>query len=108
MYMGKKQTPPWAQPHLVVEEHVDDGVDNSAKLCQDGGHHAGHGGDQSWPTERGQKGHDAVGHPAQQVAGHHGWNHDQNVLLSSLSCRQVDCTHLDTQRRRGECKEYKS
>lgn len=82
--------------HLVVEEHVDDGVDNGAELGQDGGHHTRHGSDQSRPTEGGHQRHDAVGHPAQHVAGHHGQHHHQNVLLSALSCQQIDFTHLDT------------
>lgn len=33
--------------HLVVEEHVDDRVDDSAELGQDGGYHTSHGSDQS-------------------------------------------------------------
>lgn len=82
--------------HLVVEEHVDDRVDDGAELGQDGGHHASRGSDQSRPTEGGHQRRDAVGHPAQHVAGHHGQHHHQNVLLSALSCQQVDLTHLET------------
>lgn len=81
--------------HLVVEEHVDDGVDDSAEFGQDGGHHTCQGSDQPRPTKRGQQRDDAIGHPAQHVAGHHGQHHHQNVLLSALSCQQIDFTHLE-------------
>lgn len=82
-------------PHLVVEEHVDDRVDDGAELGQDGGHNAGRGSHQFRPAEGGHQRHDAVGHPAQHVAGHHGQHHHQDVLLSALSCQQIDLTHLE-------------
>jgi len=82
-------------PHLVVEEHVDDGVDDSAELGLDRGNHTRHGSDQSRPTEGGHQRHGAVGHPAQHVAGHHGQHHGQNALLSALSGQQIDLTHLE-------------
>lgn len=80
--------------HLVVEEHVDDRVDDSAELGQDGGYHTSHGSDQSRPAEGGHQCHNTVGHPAQHVAGHHGQHHHQNVLLPALGCQQIDLTHL--------------
>lgn len=99
---------PALRSHLVVEENVDDGVDDGAELGQDGGHHTGDGRDQSRPAEGGHQRHDAVGHPAEHVAGHHGGHHHQDVLLSALSCQQVDLTHLETWRRsRGTGEEVK-
>ena len=82
--------------HLGVEEHVDNWVDNCAELGQDGGHHTNHGSDQSQSTKGGNQRHDAIGHPAQHVAGHHRQYHQQNVLLSALSCQKIDLTHLGT------------
>lgn len=88
--------------HLVVEKHIDDGVDDSAELGQDRRNHASNGRNQSWPTEGGHQRHDTVGHPAQHVAGHHGQHHHQNVLLSALSCQKVYFTHLETWKRGRE------
>lgn len=85
--------------NLVVEEHIDDGVDDSAELGQDGGHHTSHGSDHSGFTKGGHQCQDAIGHPAQHVAGHHGQHHHQNVLLSALSCQQIDLTHLEERKR---------
>lgn len=39
--------------NLVVEKHVDDWIDNSAKLCQDWGNHTGDGSDQAWASKSG-------------------------------------------------------
>lgn len=96
LIMGHHFSPSCLASNLAVEEHVDDGVDDSAELGQDGGHHASHGSDQSRFTKGGHQRHDAIGHPAQHVAGHHGQHHRQNVLLSALSCQQIDLTHLET------------
>lgn len=81
---------------LVVEEHVDDRIDDSAELGQDGGHHTSHGRDQPWFTKGDHQRHDAIGHPAQHVAGHHGEHHHQDVLLSALSRQQINLPHLET------------
>lgn len=84
--------------HLVVEEHVDDRVHHGAELGQDGGHHADHGSDQLQFAEGGHQRYDAVGHPAQQVAGHHGQHHQQDVLLPALGRQHIDPAHLRTRR----------
>lgn len=89
---------PLRSSNLVVEEHVDDWVNDGAELGQDGGHHANHGSHQPQPAKGGHQRHDAIGHPAQHVAGHHGQHHQQDVLLSALSHQLIDSAHLKTQR----------
>lgn len=84
--------------NLVIEEHIDDWVNHGAELGQDGGHHADHGTDRAQPAQGGHQRYDAVGHPAQHVAGHHGQHHPQDVLLSALSRQQVDSARLKTRR----------
>lgn len=84
--------------NLVVEEHIDDWVNHSAELGQDGRHHANHGSHQPQLAKGGHQCHDAVGHPAQHVAGHHGQHHQQDVLLSALSRQLIDPAHLKTHR----------
>lgn len=90
---------PLLMSNLVIEEHVDDRVDNSAELGQDGGNHASHGSERSQFAKGGHQCRDTVGHPAQQVAGHHGQHHQQDALLSALSCQQIDPAHLKAQKR---------
>lgn len=80
--------------HLFVHEDVDEWVDDGAALGQQRRHHAGHGADDVGGSERCHHGHDAVRHPAQQVAGRRGQNHEQYVVLSLPGCRLPDLAHL--------------
>lgn len=86
--------------HLFVEENIDNRVDNSAELGQDGRNHTSDGSHQLRPTKGGHQCHDAVGHPAQHVAGHHRENHQRNVVFSALSCQKIDLSHLEMWERR--------
>lgn len=86
--------------HLFVEENIDNRVDNSAELGQDGRNHTSDGSHLPRPTKGGHQCHDAIGHPAQHVAGHHRENHQRNVAFSALSCQKIDLSHLEMWERR--------
>lgn len=81
-------------PHLFVHEYVDDGVDDGAALGQEWRDHAGHRTDDVGRAKRRHHGHHAVRHPAQQVAGRRGQNHEEYVVLSPSGCGLSDFSHL--------------
>lgn len=85
-----------APTHLFVHEDVDEGVDDGAALGQQRRHHAGHRADDVGGSECRHHGHHAIRHPAQQVAGRRGQNHEQYVVLSLPRCRLPDLAHLRT------------
>lgn len=80
--------------HLFVHEDVDEGVDDGAALRQQRRHHAGHRADDVGGSECCHHGHHAVRHPAEQVAGRRGQNHEQYVVLPLPGCSLPDLTHL--------------
>ncbi len=84
--------------NLVVEKHIYDRVDHRAALGQDWWHHAGYGSDQSPPAKGGQQSHHPVRHPAQQIAGDHGDNHEKDVVLPPLCSQQVDFSYLSREK----------
>ena len=80
--------------HLFIHEYVDERVDDGAALGQQRGHHTGHGtNDVGWAKRR-HHGHDTIRHPAQQVAGRCGQNHEQYVVLSPAGSSLSDLPHL--------------
>lgn len=79
-------------PHLLVHQDVDDGVEHGAAFGQDGGHHARHGPDEARLTKGGHHGHDAVRHPAEEVARHRGDDHEEDVEFAPP--RPANSTHL--------------
>lgn len=80
--------------HLFVHEYIDEGVDDSATLSHDGGHHSQDGGDKARVSKGGHHSDHAVRHPAEQVTHHCSDHHEQDVELSPPRRWLTDPPHL--------------
>lgn len=85
--------------YLLVHEYVDEGVDDGAAFSQEGGHHAGNRANNVGGTKGGHHGHNAVRHPAQQITGCCGQDHEKYVVLPLASRSLPDFSHLNEKNR---------
>lgn len=96
------------RPHLLVHEHVDDGVDDGAGLGQDRGHDASLGCHQTRRSERSQQCHDAIREPAEQVTYHHSQDHEEDTMLPLSAGGRLQAAHLRDQTGEEYCGNCKT
>lgn len=93
---GQKHTR--RKSHLFVHEYVNKGIDDSGELGQQWRRDARFRGQKVAGPEGGEQRRHSIGKPADQVAHHHGDDHQQHPLFSATGHHRAHAAHLRQRR----------